>query len=256
MEEYLSRWKDASHGHASYVILRLPDVLGPRDSTDRWWFYQMWTQFYPSIRRPLEISTHLRSSYIYVNDVARYLGYILSKTFLDSSTLFHNEILNIACVEIVSMHELLSLIIDELDLAALRIPIRYNPNTDADFFPSVTRGGMNISKALSKSYGWNPTPLRQVVRETVQWYNDAYSRYPTERSDMVKRIRRTLLANDEAAYGKFLFDVNQYSTESTIKRKRDGEEEKKKIVVVEPATIESDRGDHHQRDKQFKHDDM
>ena len=238
-----------SNANWSYVILRLPDVLGPRDSTDRWWFYQMWIQFYSTIQKPLEVSTHLRSSYVYVNDVARYITYILSKTFLDFSTIFHNQILNIACTEIISINDLFSIIIDELNLNSLHIPIKYNPNTETDFFPSVTRGGINISKALSDLFNWKPIPLKQVVRETIQWYNDAYGYYPNERSYIVKRIRRTLLNNDENVYGKFLFDVNQYSTQSTIKRKR---EDEKKIVVVDHIKTGSD----HRQEKLFKHNEM
>ncbi|CAF1260799.1 unnamed protein product [Adineta steineri] len=244
IEEYLSQWQSKSNDNWFYVILRLPDVLGPRDSTDRWWFYQMWIQFYSSIQKTLEISTNLRSSYVYVNDVARYITHILSITFLDSSTIFYNQILNIGCTEIVSINDLLSMIIDELNLNTLHIPIKYNPNTEADFFPSVTRGGINISKALSNQFNWKPTPLKQVVRETIQWYNDAYEHYPNERSTIVKRIRRTLLNNDENAYGKFLYDVNQYSTQNILKRKR---EEEKKILIV-------DHGDNRQ-EKLFKHND-
>lgn len=211
----------------------------------------MWIQFYSSLQKPLEISTDLRTSYVYVNDVARYITYILSKTLHDSSTIFYNQILNIACTEILSIKDLLSLIIDELNL---NIPIKYNPNTDADFFPSVTRGGINISKALSNQFNWKPTPLKQVVRETIQWYNDAYGHYPNERSYIVKRIRRTLLNNDEKIYGKFLFDVNQYFTQSTIKRKREDEEEKK-IVIVDHIINKSDHGDN-RHEKLFKHNEM
>jgi len=212
----------------------------------------MWIQFYSSLQKPLEISTYLSSSYVYVNDVARYITYILSKTFLDSSIIFYNQILNIACKEIISINDLFSIIIDELNLNSLKIPIQYNPNTDANFFPSVTRGGINISKALSNQFNWKPTPLKQVVRETIQWYNDAYGYYPNQRSYIIKQIRRTLLKNDENTYGKFLFDVNQYSTQSTIKRKR---EEEKKIVVVDHLMIRSDHGDNRQ-EKLFKHNEM
>ena len=258
IEEHLIQWQSKTKANKwSYVILRLPDVLGPRDSTDRWWFYQMWIQFYSSTQKPLEISTHLRSSYIYVNDIARYIAYILSKTFFDSSTIFFNQILNIACTEIVSIHDLLSVIIDELNLTDLGIPVRYNPNTDVDFFPSVTRGGLNISKASSAQYNWKATPLKQVVRETVQWYNDAYGLYPNERSHMVKRIRRSLFKDDETTYGKFVYDVNRYSTQSIIKRKRDDqeEEEEKKIVIVDHINVRSDHGDHREQ-KVFKHNEM
>ena len=219
-------WQKKTKTKVSYVILRLPDIIGPRDSTGRWWFYQMWVQFYSSLQKPLEYSSHLRSSYVYVNDVARYITSILSNTLLNSSKIFHNEILNLACEEILSVHDLFTIIIDELGLQSRQIPIRYNPQNEADFFPSITRGGVNISKALSVPFHWRPTPIRQVIRETIQWYNGAYGIYPNERADMVKRLQRTLLRNDEDTYGKFLFAVNQYSTQSIIKRKRENEDEK------------------------------
>lgn len=203
----------------------------------------MWAQFYPSMQKPLEYSTRLSTSYVYVNDVARYIAYILSKTFLDSSTVFHNQILNLACREVGPVKDLLSLLVEELDLSDLHIPIVYNPNTEVDLFPSVTRGGIDISKALASPFHWKPTPLKQVVRETVQWYNDAYGRYPDERKEMVQQVRRTLLKSDERTYGTFVFDVNQYATQSTLKRKRDGEEVEKKILIVEHGSIRADRGD-------------
>lgn len=216
----------------------------------------MWIQFYSSLQKPLEFSTYLRTSYVYVNDVARYITYILSKTFLESSTIFNNQIFNIACNEIISINDLFSLIIEEFNFNRLHISIKYNPNTDADFFPSVTRGGLNISKALSNQFNWRPTPIKQVVRETIQWYNNAYGEYPNERSYTIKEIRRTLLNNDEKAYGKFLFDVNQYSTRSTVKRKQaEEEEEEKKIVVVDHMIIRSDHGDNRQ-EKLAKHNEM
>ena len=37
-------------GGMKYLIFRLPDVVGPRDTTDRWWTYQMWVQFYDFIK--------------------------------------------------------------------------------------------------------------------------------------------------------------------------------------------------------------
>ena len=248
----MSRWQAKSNYHWSYVILRLPDVLGPRDSTNRWWFYQMWIQFYSSIQKPLEISTYLRSSYVYVNDVARYITYILSKTFLDFSTIFHNQILNVACTEIISINDLFLMIIDELNLNVLDISIKYNPNTETDFFPSVTRGGINISKALSNQFNWKPTSLKQIVQETIHWYNNAYRHYPNERSHIIKRIRRSLLKYDENAYGKFLFNVNQYVTQCTIKHKQ---EEEMKIVTNDPMINETD-DDEDRPEKFLKHSEM
>ena len=217
----------------------------------------MWIQFYSSLWKPLEFSTHLRSSYVYVTDVARYISHILTQSLLKRSSTFCNQTLNIACEEVIPVNDLFTMMIAELDLTSLEIPIKYNPNTDADFFPSVTRGGIRISKAVSETFQWRPTPLRQVVRETVQWYNNAYGSYRDERSHLVKRLRRTLLKDDEAAYGKFLLAVDEYSTRSTVKRKREDDEDEneigeKRVLVLESSLVQSDHGDH----PQPKHDDL
>jgi len=58
-----------------YVILRLPDVLGPRDTTYRFWFYQLWLRLAAVLpSRPVTIPEHLlaqKNSFVYVADVAQ-----------------------------------------------------------------------------------------------------------------------------------------------------------------------------------------
>lgn len=220
-EECLIEYKKQSKYSWSYVILRLPDVLGPRDSTDRWWLYQMWIQFYDSIGKPLEVSTDLPTSYVYVIDVSRYIIHIIRSTIIESSDVFNNQILNISCVETVSIRELLGMIMNELGFKNHGIPIVLNSNTDADFFPSITRGPVNVLKALSEPFQWKPTPIQQVVRETVRWYNDAYRQYPNECKEIIKRIRKTLFKDDQTTYEKLKLEIERFSTESTIKRKRE-----------------------------------
>ena len=39
-EEELSRLRQ--EGGFPFIIIRLPDVIGPRDNTYRWWIYQLW----------------------------------------------------------------------------------------------------------------------------------------------------------------------------------------------------------------------
>ena len=189
----------------------------------------MWIQFYASLNKPIEISTDIVTSYVFVNDIARYMNHIVSETVLNSSDRFHNQILNVACQETVSIRALIDMIIDELNLKTLQIEIRSNPHTDADFFPSVTRGALDISKALSNKFLWKPTTLRQVIHQTVQWYNDAYRQFPNERKNMAKLLRRTLLKDDDVTYEKLLVDIDLYCSDSRIKRKGDEDTCQKKI---------------------------
>jgi nucleoside-diphosphate-sugar epimerase len=68
---------ELSKGKFPYVIVRLPDVLGPRDSTNRFWLYQMLLQYlhHSNPSGPHEILIpkavyEKRTSYVYVKDVA------------------------------------------------------------------------------------------------------------------------------------------------------------------------------------------
>ena len=70
----------------SFLSLRLPDVLGPRDSLERFWAYQMWLQFIdhvnPDGNHELEIPTfyyNRQTSYVYVKDVARFIHAMLDR---------------------------------------------------------------------------------------------------------------------------------------------------------------------------------
>ena len=77
-------------------MLRIADVIGQRDSTERFWFYLMWLQylnesFKHSIKHDVlipEVYYNKKTSYVYVKDIARVINAILSSDL-------KNEILNV-----------------------------------------------------------------------------------------------------------------------------------------------------------------
>jgi len=58
-----------------YVILRLPDVLGPRDTTYRFWLYQLWVRLGAVLpQHPVTVPMFLldqKNSFVYEDDVAK-----------------------------------------------------------------------------------------------------------------------------------------------------------------------------------------
>lgn len=52
IEEELARQRE--EGGVPYVSLRLPDVIGPRDNTYRWWIYQTWIRLADHLDRVYE----------------------------------------------------------------------------------------------------------------------------------------------------------------------------------------------------------
>ncbi|CAE1306494.1 unnamed protein product [Acanthosepion pharaonis] len=56
-----------------YIIYRLPDVIGPRDNTYRWWIYQSWMRLRKYLERPVSVPdafVNKPMSLVYVEDVA------------------------------------------------------------------------------------------------------------------------------------------------------------------------------------------
>lgn len=111
-----------------WVALRLPDVIGPRDSTNRLWRYQLWTQC-GDVLGPVAVEPALsragmrRLSFVYAPDVARAVlavarggaaggGSVSGAGGEAPSEMKGGRAYNIACRERVSLEELVELIAD------------------------------------------------------------------------------------------------------------------------------------------------
>ena len=61
-------------GGFPFVILRLPDIVGPRDTTSRWWLYHLWVRLSAvDPTRPIQTPRFLSEyaiSLVYSEDVA------------------------------------------------------------------------------------------------------------------------------------------------------------------------------------------
>ena len=61
-------------GGFPFVILRLPDIVGPRDTTARWWLYHLWVRLAAADpMRPIQTPEFLSQyaiSLVYSEDVA------------------------------------------------------------------------------------------------------------------------------------------------------------------------------------------
>jgi nucleoside-diphosphate-sugar epimerase len=137
-----------------YVIFRLPDVLGPRDTTDRWWTYQMWIQFYSFIKVPIMIPVEnriLKTSYVFVEDIAQAVLLALNKP--DA----WNSVYNLGLEVPLSLQEFIQGLAKELDVAVTFDTGEFN------VFPSVSRGSVSIEKAKSV-LGFQPSTWEHVYK--------------------------------------------------------------------------------------------
>lgn len=173
-------------GGVPFISLRLPDVIGPRDNTLRWWIYQTWFRLADYLDKKVVIPAILVNhpmSLVYVDDVA---NAILICLHTDDS--LYNQAYNLALNESPSLFAMLDGVRTHLKLP--NSEIRLDKNRDSmRLFPSVTRGTVDTDKA-KVLLGWKPTPWDQVLKETTEFYEAAFSK--PEFDIPVKDLVRTM----------------------------------------------------------------
>lgn len=184
-EEAIKREKEL--WNIPYMILRLPDVIGLRDNTNRFWYYLLWLRFHDILDRPLEIPPSLRDkplSFVFAEDVANLL--ILLPELQDDG--LFNFVYNLAFRETVTLEELLRIMSKHLGISDIKFD-RSNEN-GVHYYPSVNRGPIDISMALDY-LNWNPHKLDTGIKKTVQFYEYAMRSpdFKAQRKAVLDRFR-------------------------------------------------------------------
>lgn len=196
-------YEQHKNGGVPYVILRLPDVMGPRDSTNRWWFYILWVKFYHLIGVPIYVPpkvAELRTSYVYVKDVAQAVDKIIQK-----GSAVHNEVFNIAFDRDCTLSNTL-LEISKL-LGVKNVLANYDESEDAFvYFPSVYKGTVDIHKAREE-LNFEPTDWEKALEETVRFYEESYNKFPAERNMIIDDLLSRVVPSEKKR--NFLMAVEQ-----------------------------------------------
>ncbi|MEL6475654.1 MAG: NAD-dependent epimerase/dehydratase family protein [Pseudomonadota bacterium] len=157
------------------VFLRLPDVLGPRDSTLRLWTYIVAMQIAAAERQTLQLpnfAPHWQISFVHADDVARVL--VLLTNSNTSGGVWPQaggvRALNFAHPETMTLRELLTRLVDHQRLAVatnvVGDPLAEKPRY---LFPSVKNGPIDVTlvrRALKFSF----TAWHLALRASVKFY--------------------------------------------------------------------------------------
>ena len=175
--------KECRDKRIHWLNLRLPDVIGPRDNTNRFWTYLIWLRFGDVIGKRISLPPHLagkKMSLVHSEDVG---SLILRLVKMDPHPNF-KQTYNLAFRETVTLEELINLMAKGLGIN--KVEYDREDNSGSYLFPSVTRGPVNITKA-ERNLGWNPMHLEEAVEKTVQFYEFAM------RAPEFRRPRNTLI---------------------------------------------------------------
>ncbi|CAH1776300.1 unnamed protein product [Owenia fusiformis] len=201
-EEVLS--ESVQQGGFPYVALRLPDVVGPRDSTYRWWIYQLWIRMNDYVDKTISLPRYLNNypmSLVYVEDVAKVILNIIA---LDESRFetIKNEAFNLAHPETLTLNQLFD------GIRERTIDSKFNYTLDESnnaiyLFPSVKKGPINVTKA-ELHLNWNPTPWETVFSQTVKFYEDVMIEpgYGQQRTEIINILAREIIYENRSLFYK------------------------------------------------------
>lgn len=191
----------------NYVTLRLPDAIGARDTTNRFWNYQIWLlthqlkgSFGPVHLNPKE---NKPISFVYSEHLSDLVVKLLGVE-LD----VYNDVYNVA-LEAVTLEEFIGIMAESLG-----VQVVYNRTNEANvhWYPSVNRGPVNTTK-ISEKLHWKRSPLdlKVAVKTTCEFFNAAMSNpvFEKRRDGILKRY-----LSDKEQREKFLKnELNRLSDE-------------------------------------------
>jgi len=165
-EETLARHR--ASGGPPFIAIRIPDVIGPRDNTYRFWMTHIMLNLHTFLMKPLIIpgSDH-KMSFVYSEDIASFIYEIVNAP--DVSFAF-DQAFNLAWPQSFSFEDLYTSIASHLPIGKpFKLDVKPDWDRDLHFYPSVTQGPIDISKAMTY-FRWQPTEWSKAIGTSVEFY--------------------------------------------------------------------------------------
>ncbi len=186
-------------GGFPFVLLRLPDVVGPRDTTFRWWTYQLWIKLSLLLEdHPLTIPRFLVDfpmSFVYSEDVAELIVHLLQL-----GPQIKDQIVNVAWPETVTLKQFYEDIQEALGME--KGGFVEIPDEEAFYlYPSVRKGPVDVTKATNL-LNWKPTAWKKAVNDTVEFYEKAFTNeaFIHQRNEVIQVIASQLFTDHQKAF--------------------------------------------------------
>ena len=206
-------------GGSPFVILRLPDVIGPRDTTYRWWIYQLWIKLSPLFEdHPVTVPQFLVDfpmSFVYSEDVADLIVHLFKL-----GPQVRDQIVNVAWPETITLKQFYEDVQEALGIE--QGGFDEIPDEKAFYlYPSVRKGPVDVTKAQNL-LNWEPTEWKKAVTDTVQFYEDVFTNpeYEHQRNEIIQVVASELFTDHQTAFYEGL--EKAYNVELThFKNKKD-----------------------------------
>lgn len=166
-----------------YVILRCADIVGPRDTTYRWWQYQVWSEHFDLIDTAFVVPNMLkdmRFSLTYGGDVGRAVVSAIQKGV-------KNQVYNIAMEKQFTLPHLLLELCKVFDNGEVCWADYTEAQETYTIYPSNHQGILSIARAREE-LGFEPASWDSVLSETVKFYSDARLKFTNERNTVLQKL--------------------------------------------------------------------
>ena len=180
-------------GGFPYLIFRLPDAIGPRDTTARIWTYQSWIKFHKALNIPIHLPNGIQQkqfSLVFSKDVAQTIV-----SSLEMGKAVHDQIINLAFGETLSLGKLLRAIGQCIDIKQ----IEFNKDEESAWyrFPAVDHGRLDTTLA-KYLLNWAPTRFEKALKETCDFFENAMVdiKFAKEREMMLAGFIEDILPDD------------------------------------------------------------
>ncbi|KAK3751555.1 hypothetical protein QZH41_006079 [Actinostola sp. cb2023] len=204
--------KQRKSGGFPYVALRLPDVIGPRDGSFRFWTYQLWINTHDTIgeKVPLPMGVaDLKFSLVHVEDVAKIVGRVI-----ELGAKSYDQALNVAFDKHFTLKSLLEDIGKQLGIKK----VNFLANEDEAWYtyPTVTKGPLDINRA-KLLLDWDPMPWERALVTLTTFFDDAMTdtSLASEREMVIADVIENLVPEEKyysylqglkKVYGENVFD--------------------------------------------------
>ena len=175
----------------------------------------MWVQFFPEIQNPIWMPAHVANkveSLTYVEDVARAVLAVVER-----GEAVWNQAYNLAMDEEFSLANILLRMRDQLGVpevgpTTILVHIITNTSqvvgnsetTEKSFYlyPTVFTGSLDISKAKTM-LGFTPTPADEAFKATLDWYKEAFVKFPSHRDSILTDLFQTAIPKENRSSNIF-----------------------------------------------------
>lgn len=210
-----------------YLILRLPDVVGARDNTDRTFNYFLWLRTHKDIGIPLHLAREeMKLSFVYSETVASVICESIEINLLNSNKSFdgdtkcriENKVFNIIDGDdngmtlkafLTTMGKAMG--IDNVQFVSSKEKEMDDSDDINTYYPSTTRGPISSERAQKYFKNYKPNDLYKVMFKAVQFYDNIMKLWVNGSCN--KTVKDQI---DEIVYDDLVDELNMNDTQKQM----------------------------------------